>query len=73
MNTSFAAANAAANRVTINAIVVEAADATADRVAIPMPLYLIARGPLPLARRTNAPHVDEDECAQQKMRREQED
>jgi len=58
MNTLFEAANAAADQVTINAIVVEAADATADRVAIPVPLYLIARGPLPLAHRTNAPHGD---------------
>ena len=39
MNTSFEAANAAADRVAINAIVVEAADAMADRVAIPVPLY----------------------------------
>ena len=54
MNTSFEAANAAADRVAINAIVVEAADATADSVTIPVPLYLIARGPLPLAHRTNA-------------------
>ena len=34
MNTSFEAANAAADRVAINAIVDEAADATADRVAV---------------------------------------
>ena len=34
MNTLFEAANAAADRVAINAIVVEAADATADRVAV---------------------------------------
>jgi hypothetical protein len=46
MSTSFEAANAAADRVAINAIVVEAADATADRVAIPVPLCMIARGPL---------------------------
>ncbi len=34
MNTSFEAANAAADRVAINAIVVEAVDATADRVEV---------------------------------------
>ena len=34
MNTSFEAANAAADRVAINAIVVKAADTTADRVEV---------------------------------------
>ena len=34
MNTSFEAANAAADRVAINAIIDKAADATADRVSV---------------------------------------
>jgi len=53
MNTLFEAANAAADRVAINAIVVEAADATADRVAVNATIVNVAAHAVTLNR---SPH-----------------